>query len=365
MKIGDINENKFSLQSFAVPTSGTFMNQRIKLADVARLAGVSSATVSRSLNYPNLLKRDTFKKIQDAIATLGYVPDSAGRALASRRTQTVGLVVPTLDHAIFSRFTQTMQTTLAESGYQLLIASHEYNPTLELNGARALIERGVDALVLVGLEHSQALNELLAQSGIPMLATWALDRSGKSLSVGFDNQAASVLAARHLLDLGHREFGVISGFLHHNDRARARVEGVRKALRDAGLKLPAAGIIEQPFTYAGGRDGLRALVALSPRPTAVICGNDLLAIGALIECQAIGLAVPQEISLIGFDNHELASHFAPGLTTINVPAAELGRVSASTIMQLLAGVMINAPVELPIELVVRGSTGPVAMISKR
>ncbi|MDB5854927.1 MAG: LacI family transcriptional regulator [Herminiimonas sp.] len=334
------------------------MAQRTKLADVARLAGVSSATVSRSLNYPNLLKKDTLKRIQDAIVRLGYVPNSAGRALASRRTQTVGLVVPTLDHAIFSRFTQTMQTALAESGYQLLIASHEYNPTLELSGARALIERGVDALVLVGLERSPALDELLTQSGIPMLATWALDRSGKSASVGFDNHAASVLAARHLLALGHREFGVISGFLHHNDRARARVEGVREALGDAGIKLSAASVVEQPFTYAGGRDGLRALAALSPRPTAVLCGNDLLALGALMECQSLGLAVPQEISVVGFDNQELASHFAPGLTTINVPAADLGRVAAGTILQLLAGDVVQAPVELPIELVVRGSTGP-------
>ena len=340
------------------------MIQRIKLADVARLAGVSSATVSRSLNYPNLLKKDTLKRIQDAIVRLGYVPDSTGRALASRRTQTVGLVVPTLDHAIFSRFTQTMQTALAESGYQLLIASHEYNPTLELSGARALIERGVDALVLVGLERSAALDDLLAQSGIPMLATWALDRSGKTVSVGFDNQAASVLAARHLVALGHREFGVISGYLHYNDRARARVEGVREALREGGIKLSAASIIEQPFTYAGGRDGLRALAAMSPRPTAVLCGNDLLAIGALIECQALGLAVPQEISVIGFDNQELASHFSPGLTTINVPAADLGRISARTILQLMAGVVVQAPIELPIELVVRGSTGPVAGLRK-
>lgn len=331
---------------------------RTKLADVARLAGVSSATVSRSLNNPHLLKKDTFSKIQDAIVKLGYVPDRAGRALASRRTQTVGLVVPTLDHAIFSRFTQTMQTALAEAGYQLLIASHEYSPALELNGARALVERGVDALVLVGLERGKAVDDLLVQSGVPVLATWTIDRSGKAPSVGFDNLAASALATRHLLDLGHREFGVICGFLHHNDRARARVEGVRTALHEAGLKLAAARIIEQPFTYAGGRNGLRHLAALSPRPTAVICGNDLLAIGAMMECQAIGLAVPQQISLVGFDNQELASHFTPGLTTIDVPAAELGRLSARALLQLLTGNVIQAPIELPIELVVRGSTGP-------
>jgi LacI family transcriptional regulator len=335
------------------------MNQRIKLADVARLAEVSSATVSRSLNNPGLLKKETLKRIQDAIIKLGYVPDGAGRALASRRTRTVGLVVPTLDHAIFSRFTQTMQTALAEAGYQLLIASHDYNPALELNGASALIERGVDALVLVGLRRSQALNERLEQSLIPVLTTWTLDRSAKSVSVGFDNQAASEQAVRHLLDLGHREFGVISGFLHNNDRASARVEGVRQALRQAGLGLPAARIIEQPFTYAGGRNGLRTLAALSPRPTAVICGNDLLAVGALIECQALGLAVPEAISLIGFDNQELASHVVPGLTTLDVPTAELGRLSASAILQMLAGETIKTPVELPIELVVRGSTGPV------
>lgn len=332
------------------------MNRRTKLADVARLAGVSSSTVSRSLNSPGLLNKDTLKRIQDAVVKLGYVPDSAGRALSSRRTQTVGLVVPTIDHAIFSRFTHAMQTTLAEARYQLLIASHEYNPMLELNAARALIERGVDALVLVGLSRSQPLNDMLKQSGLPVLSTWALDRSGELPSVGFDNHAASALATRHLLDLGHREFGVISGFLVHNDRARARVDGVRRALEDAGIKLSASSVIEQPFTYGGGRNGLRALAALSPRPTAVICGNDLLAIGAMIECHALGLAVPREISIVGFDNQELASHFSPGLTTINVRADELGRLSANTILQMLAGRAVEALVELPIELVVRGST---------
>lgn len=334
------------------------MNRRTKLADVARLAGVSASTVSRSLNSPDLLSRDTLKKIQDAILKLGYVPDSVGRALSSRRTQTIGLVVPTLDHAIFSRFTQTAQTALTESGYQLLIASHEYNPSLELSAARALIERGVDALILVGLARSPAVSELLQQSGVPVLATWHIDETGTVPSVGFDNRKASALVARHLLDLGHRQFGVISGFRHHNDRARARVEGIRSALQKAGLTLAESSIVEQPFTYAGGRIGLRALVALSPRPTAVICGNDLLALGALIECKALGLRVPEDISIVGFDNQELAAHFSPGLTTINVRADDLGRLAASTILRMLAGQTVESPVELPIELVIRGSTGP-------
>lgn len=334
------------------------MKQRIKIRDVAKLAGVSPATVSRSFNNPDLLASETLEKIKDAITKLGYLPDASGRALSSRRTRTVGLVVPTLDAAIFSRFTQSMQTSLAESGYQLLVASHEYNPGLEFNAAQALIERGTEALVFVGLERSTALNALIARSNVQVLATWAVDRTARTMSVGFDNVAASELVTRHLLDLGHREFGVICGYLHHNDRARARVEGIRRTLEQAGIKLSAARIIEQPFTYAGGRNGLSNLVELSPRPTAVICGNDLLAIGALIECQARRLAVPGQISIVGFDNQELASHISPGLTTVNVPTAELGRRSADTIIKMLNGEMPAAPVELPVELVVRGSTGP-------
>lgn len=334
------------------------MKQRAKIGDVARLAKVSPATVSRAFNNPELLKSETLQKIKDAITKLGYVPDGSGRALSSRRTRTIGLVIPTLDHALFSRFTQAMQTKLAENGYQLLVASHEYNPALEYNAAQALIERGTEALIFVGLERSQALVELVARSNIPTLATWALDTSGKTASVGFDNYAASVQITHHLLELGHREFGIICGHLHHNDRARARVEGVQKTLAKAGIKLPNSRIVEQPFTYAGGRNGLGRLVELSPRPTAIICGNDLLAVGALIECQARGLAVPQQISIVGFDNQELVSHITPGLTTINVPTSELGRKAAAAIIDMLEGEMPEAPIEVPVELVVRGSTGP-------
>ena len=334
------------------------MTRPAKLSDVARLAGVSAATVSRALNAPDLVRSDTRQGILDAINRLGYVPHGSARARPSRRTRTVGLVVPTIDHAIFSRFAQSMQTTLAEAGYQLLIASHEYSAALELNGARALIERGVDALVLVGLAQGKALSGLLSKTTIPILRTWTLDRTGQFLSVGFDNVEAGRRVTRHLLDLGHRCFGVISGFLNYNDRARGRVAGIREALRGARLELPAAYVVEQPFTYAGGRSGLRALLGLSPRPTAVICGNDLLGIGALLECQHIGLPVPDAISITGFDNQELTSHIPPGLTTLNLPLADLGHRATEVLLGVLSGEPFTESVEIPVELVIRGSTGP-------
>jgi LacI family transcriptional regulator len=334
------------------------MTQKATLADVAQLAQVSTATVSRVLSNPSLVRHDTLRKVREAIAKLSYVPDGAARALASRRTHTVGLVVPTLDHAIFSQFAQTLQATFAESGYQLLITSHEYKPALEVSGARALLERGVDGIVLVGLDRGRALNDLLAQHPIPVLATWSLDTRNHIPCVGFDNYEASRRVARHLLELGHRRFGVICGFMEYNDRARARVEGVRDALRESGIPLPAANVVEQPFTYAGGRAGLRVLGGRSPRPTAVICGNDLLAIGALLECRTLGLSVPADISIVGFDNQELASHMVPGLTTVNVPAGQLGRLSAQAMLKLLDGEKLAKPIELDVELVERGSTGP-------
>lgn len=333
------------------------MKHRVQIKDVARAVGVSPATISRSFNNPELVNALTLQRIKEAIRALGYLPDGTGRALSSRRNNTVGLIVPTLDHAIFSRFTQAMQTSLAEAGYQLLIASHEYNPVLELNSTRTLIERGVEAIVFVGVERSAALKKLLTQSNIPVLSTWNLDPAPGSTSVGFDNKAASAMATQHLLDLGHRQFGVISGFQRYNDRARARVEGVRETLERAGIKLTSANIIEQLFSYASGRNGLDTLMKLRTPPTAIICGNDLLAIGALIECEARGIAVPTDLSIVGFDNHELASHVFSGLTTVDVPTALLGQRSAEVVVGMLNKTGTTGSVELPVELIVRGSTG--------
>jgi LacI family transcriptional regulator len=331
------------------------MNQRITIEDVARVAGVSTATVSRVLSKPEVVRASTREQVMSAVRLLDYQPDAAARALASGRTHTVGCVIPTLDHAIFARSTQAMQTTLARAGYQLLVASHDYDPAIEFEVVRVLQQRGVDALVLVGTDHAPGLWKALQAWEKPSLLTWSCD--GRLPSIGFDNEAAARLATEHLLGLGHRRIGVISGLTSHNDRARSRIEGVRQALKKAGLKLSPSLLTEQVFNLDGGRSGLRALMAVRQPPTAIFCGNDLLATGALLEAQRMGIKVPRQLSICGIDNHELSAAINPGLTTIHLPTQDLGHITANAVLSAIAGEAIAAQSLLPFELVVRGSTG--------
>ncbi|WP_239482745.1 substrate-binding domain-containing protein [Paraburkholderia sp. C35] len=350
------------------PIEFTPMNDlpRARLSDVASLAGVSTATVSRALSNPDVVKPDTRARIRDAIATLGYVPDGAARALALGRARMIGAIVPTLDNAIFARAVQGLQTTLSNSGYQLLISAHEYNLSAEIEVVRALLERAVDAIVLVGTDHSPQTYQLIRASQAEMLLMWSYpaqpaDDSPGTLTpatIGFDNRLIGRLAATHLLELGHRRFGVISGSIRHNDRARQRIEGFRETLAQYDIRLPDACVIEQPFGFEGGRAGFKLLSQLRPAPTGIFCGNDVLALGCLLEAQAVGVAVPEALSIVGCDNLPIASQIAPGLTTVLLPTYELGERVARVLLRWLSEGVAPISESLPIELIVRGSSGP-------
>ena len=331
-----------------------------KLADVARLAHVSTATVSRALTLPEKVKPATVARIRQAVETLGYVAHGAARALASRRTHTIGAVIPTLDNAIFANTTHALQRTLDEAGYTLLLACHEFDPGAEARLTGTLIERGVDGLVLLGTTHPPSVLRMIDTHQIPCVLTWALDASGRYPCIGFDNRAAAVRIANHLLDLGHREFAVISGVTAGNERATERLEGVRQALSARGIALDPGRVVEKPYTLSAGREGLREILRATPRPSALICGNDVLAIGALAECRARSLEVPRELSVTGFDDLEMAAVVTPGLTTVHFPTTELGAYAARHLLARLAGRPFETRVELPVELVVRGSTAPPA-----
>jgi LacI family transcriptional regulator len=328
------------------------------LRDVARDAGVSAATVSRALSAPAKLRPATLERVLAAARARGYVLDGAARALRERRTRTIGAVIPTLANAIFANATHALQKTLERRGYTLLLASHEFDLAAEVQIARQLIERGVDGLVLVGLDHEPELFRIVDAAGIPCSLTWALDRTGRRACVGFDNRAAAVRIVEYLHALGHRELAMIAGETPHNDRARSRVEGVRAAAVALGLALPPERIVERPYTFAAGRDGMQQLARLAPRPTAVICGNDVLAIGALAECRAAGIDVPGEVSLTGFDDLEIASMITPPLTTIRVPTQELGEAAAHSVLRMVAGESAMQSHELAVDLVVRATTAP-------
>jgi LacI family transcriptional regulator len=330
---------------------------RPRLEDVARRAGVSIATVSRALSRPDMVNAKTRGLVQHTAAALGYIPIGPARALVSGKSRIVGAIVPTLDHAIFARAIQAMQTTLDAAGYQLLVAAHEYSPASEIAAIRAMVSRGVDGLMLVGADRPDEAWELLAVAQMPAVLTWSFD--ARLPCIGFDNELAGRLAAQHLLALGHRVFGMISGPRRSNDRARLRIEGARAALREHSLDLPEWRVSEQGFTFGGGRTGLAELLATAEPPTAVIGGNDLLAAGAVFEAQARGLGVPRDLSIVGIDNLEISLHVTPPLTTVHLPTARLGEEAAQYLLARLQDRDMPARTTLPIELIVRGSTGPV------
>src|SRR5262245_49219994 len=219
-----------------------------KLADVARIARVSTATVSRALTQPTKVKPATAARIRQAVESLGYVAHGAARALASRRTRTVGAIIPTLDHSIFANTTHALQKTLDEAGYTLLLACHEFDAGAEARLTQALIERGVDGLVLLGTSHYPSVFRMIEMHQLPYVLTWALDATGMHPCVGFDNRAAAIRLTRYLLELGHREFAMISGITEGNERAGERLEGVREALAAAGISLRPDRVVEKPYT---------------------------------------------------------------------------------------------------------------------
>lgn len=327
------------------------------LADVARRAGVAKSTASRALSNPGRISEKTAARILKAAAALNYVSHGVARALSTRSTRTVGAVIPTLDNAIYAVSTHSLEQRLQKAGYMLLVACHEFDLDAEIRALESLLSRGADAIVLVGLTHRRRAFELLARANVPYVLTWNY-REGAHPCVGFDNHAAGVLIADHLLALGHRRIAMIAGITKDNDRAAARLRGVRDRLARAGFSLD--NVVERPYSLEGGREGVAALLTGKSRPTAIACGNDILALGALDELRRRGIDVPVEISITGFDDMPLAAVATPPLTTVHFPMAEVGANAAAYLLKALD--RGDGPVQqrLQLRLAVRESCGPPA-----
>lgn len=331
------------------------------LREVADAAGVSTATVSRCLNQPDKVKPEVRDKINKTIQTLGYVPHGAARALASRRSRTVGAVVPTIDNAIFSEAIQYLQRGLSQHNYTLLLAQSAYSPEEELREVQTLMSRGIDGLVLIGEDHHPTISELVEQYRAPYLNLWTYNPESVYSCIGLDNVWAGQQIAKHLYDLGHRRIGFVSGILQHNDRAQQRLAGARHFLAQQAIQTADEHIIECRYSGEQARQAMHELMSRCPELTAVICGNDILALGVLCAAREQGLAVPGDLSVTGFDNLEIISVLSPALTTMHAPSRRMGAHAADYLMrQIKAGTNDVERVELQTELIVRETTGVVA-----
>jgi len=330
----------------------------VTLQDVAEHAEVSTATVSRYLTSPDQVREERRTRIQSAIETLGYIPHGAAQALASQRSRTIGAIVPTLDNAIFARGIQEFQQRLQGAGYTLFVASNDYSLDEERTQAENLIMRGVDGIMLIGLDHDERLFARLEQMGMPYINTWSYVRDSPHPCIGFDNFNAARRQANYLLDIGHQRFGILCGITHDNDRARDRLDGARSALAAHGVTVPDSMIYECPYDIAASREKTKRLLAADSPPTAIICGNDIIAYGALLECQASGQRVPDDVTVVGFDDLPMSQHMQPGLTTVHVPSGAMGRKAADYLLARLNGEEAPAKIELEANLILRASAAP-------
>ncbi len=247
---------------------------------------------------------------------------------------------------------------MGENGYTLLLATSDYDPLKNQSAARRLIERGIDGMMLIGEQHHPSIFQMLDAKGLPYVVTWVYSPRSVRPCIGFSNHNAAYRMASYLVDVGHRRFGMIAGVTTNNDRATERVAGVRAALAARGLVLAPEMLLERPYGIAEGRQALRILFEKENPPTAVICGNDVLAFGALFEARVLGIQVPKSLSIVGFDDLPLARHIDPPLTTMHVPSAEMGRRAADYLLARLRAEMPPACTELEVGLIVRETTAP-------
>lgn len=325
------------------------------LDDVARVAGVSTATVSRCINDPNMVSKPTRARVEEAIKTLGYTPNFAARSMAAKRTFTIGAIIPTMENAIFARGLQAFQEALHERGYTLLVSSSAYKAEAEEEQIRTLVARGADGLLLIGHDRDPAIYNYLERQRVPVLVAWSYDETAIAPSIGFDNREAMRALADQAISLGHRRVAMISGISLQNDRARMRIEGVRDAMSAHGLDPQTLVPVEAPYGVSDGAAALIKLMGNHPRPSIVFCGNDVLAAGALRGAHQLGLDVPTDLSIAGFDDIELAQVVTPELTTVHVPHREMGRLAAKELVGMIEDKREGVSRKLEVRIIDRAS----------
>ncbi|WP_375282190.1 LacI family DNA-binding transcriptional regulator [Pseudooctadecabacter sp.] len=309
--------------------------KKADILDVAKAARVSASTVSRYFNHPELLKPATRKRIDSAVRRTGYIRNRAAQTIHGIRSGTIGVIVPTLDHAIFAEVVQAFSDTVAEQGFTILLASHGYDQQREYAILRKFLEHRVDGVVLTGLDHDDAVFQLLDSQHIPAVLMWNYAPRSRYPAIGADNALAGRLIAEHVLSLGHTNIACMFPPTGGNDRAQDRRQGVLGALQTAGIDLPEAWSLQTVYSISASKKDASALFSPRNRPTALICGNDILATGALYGAAACGLRVPEDVTIVGIGDFKGSAEIEPAITTVRLPARTIGQEAGRALAHLI------------------------------
>lgn len=327
------------------------------IKDIARSARVSHSTVSRALRNSPLVNPRTAEAIRRIAEECGYQASAAARSLVTRRTETVGVVVTNIADPFVAGVVGGIEDAASEQGFSVFLANSNADPDQEIRVVRSFEERRVDGIVVTSSRVGALYVPLLTRRQIPIVLINNQHPSEFAHSVMIDNVQGSLEATRHLIGLGHRRIAYLGDrYGRHSDIER--LQGYRAALDQAKLCLDDDLIVHGDGKADGAGEAIDCLLALPNRPTAVFCYNDMSALGAMHRLRAAGVAIPGEISLVGFDDLYISQYLDPPLTTVRQPMRKMGRLAMETLIAILGGARSRHTIKVSGELIVRGSSAP-------
>ncbi|QEY17856.1 LacI family transcriptional regulator [Cellvibrio sp. KY-GH-1] len=326
------------------------------IRDVARLAGVSVATVSRALSNPEKVSPESLDKVHKAIAEVGYRPNMLARNFRSARAYAVVVLVPDIANPFYSLFIRALEDRAHQKGYAVLLGDTRGTPERELEYIRRVETRLADGIVQLRPSSEKSQNNIPAD--VPCVNACGCEyTTGPAIRI--DNRGAAKSMVNYLISLGHKRIGVISG-LKDNPHAIDRLEGYKEALAEAGIPFEKDLIAEGDFTMWSGLNAAFQFCNMKNRPTAIFSMNDEMAIGAMQTLKSQGIRIPEDISVTGFDDIAYAKYSDPSLTTISQPAEEMGKMAMDMLLKVIEGEPLSQrECVLPTEFIIRKSTGPV------
>jgi LacI family transcriptional regulator len=332
------------------------MKKRPTISDVARLAEVSKSTVSHVLNNTRNVENGTRERVLAAVDQLGYRPSVAARSLTTNRTRTVGMIISDASNFFFSEMLRGVEDVLHAAQYGLTVCNTDEVLEREAHYLDLLLRHRVDGIIAAATSQRwSALREAEAQH-TPVVF---VDRRFADLDgpyVGADNEGGAYMGTCHLMDRGYEEIGILAGFQRLSSM-RERLAGCQRALREAGVPLRDDWTVASPLSVEAGRQSMLQLLSLPTRPRAVFVNNNLLTLGAMLAIKEAGLKCPEDVALVGFDDHPWAAVSDPPLTVVRQPARKVGSIAADILCALIDGREVErTSVVLPCDLVVRKST---------
>ncbi len=335
------------------------------IRDVAKIAGVSIATVSRVINFPEKVGVETRKRVFRAMEVCRYKYNALARGFATKRSHTFGLIVPTITNPIFAESTRGIQDFANEQGYQVILGNSDYQYEKEAKMVEVLRERQVEGLIITTTNLKGETLKSLLDDRFPFVLLYSTVRRGPISAVGVDNFLGGYRATEHLIHFHHRRIAMLAGAFNCSDRSFHRWHGYKRCLKDNHIPYDPDLVLKTEYSLARGREGVKSLLSLKNPPTAIFCSNDFLALGAMEGAREAGISLPQDLSIVGFDDMQIASSVTPALTTIRQPAYEMGELGTKILLHHI-GNKAYKPVHKILEtrLVIRESTTVVRTMKK-